>query len=190
MSLGMCAHAAEVPQDAKPDGKVAAQSPASGWQPKQSVIGSWRKRRAAGVNFDESRVPDYKLPDPLVSEDGRPVKNFPHWFCERFKAYGGRESELPVDQHEWIALIAPRAVYVASADEDLWADPRGENASLIAAGPVFELFGLKHITESAMPPLNSPRHVGATGYHIRTGVHNLTEQDWGYFLDFADGVFE
>jgi hypothetical protein len=117
-------------------------------------------------------------------------KTLPHWFCERFKAYGGREDELPIDQHQLIALMAPRSVYVASADEDLWADPKGEYASLLAAGPVFELFGLKHITNPEMPPLNTPRHVGSTGYHIRTGVHNLTEQDWGYFLDFADGVFK
>lgn len=117
-------------------------------------------------------------------------QTFPHWFCERFKSYGGRENELPIDQHELIALIAPRAVYVASADEDLWADPRGEYASLIAAGPVFGLFGLKHISDPKLPPLNTPRHIGSTGYHIRTGVHNLTEQDWGCFLDFADRLFQ
>lgn len=117
-------------------------------------------------------------------------RSFPHWFCDRFKTFDDREADLPVDQHELLALLAPRAVYVASADEDLWADPRGEYASLIAAGPVFDLFGLQHITDPVMPPLDTPRHVGATGYHIRTGVHNLTEQDWGYFLDFADGVFK
>ncbi|MBT5812783.1 MAG: hypothetical protein HOI15_00285, partial [Opitutales bacterium] len=111
-------------------------------------------------------------------------RNFPHWFCDRFNAYNDRESELPIDQHELIALAAPRAVYVTSSDEDLWADPRGEYSSLVGAGPVFDLFGLEHITEPVMPELNTPRHVGSTGYHIRTGVHNLTEQDWGYFLDF------
>lgn len=114
---------------------------------------------------------------------------FPHWFCGRFGSFDGREGELPIDQHQLIALIAPRAVYVASADEDLWADPRGEYASLVAAGPVFGLLGRKHITSPSMPPLNTPLHIGATGYHIRSGVHNLTEQDWGYFLDFADGIF-
>lgn len=117
-------------------------------------------------------------------------RSFPHWFCDRFKTYDDREADLPVDQHELLALLAPRAVYVGSADEDLWADPRGEYASLIAAGPVFQLFKLQHITDPVMPPLNTPRHVGPTGYHIRTGAHNLTEQDWGYFLDFADAVFK
>ena len=117
-------------------------------------------------------------------------RSFPHWFCERFNKYDDRESALPIDQHELIALAAPRAVYVASSDEDLWADPRGEYAALVAAGPVFDLFGLEHISDASMPALDTPRHVGSTGYHIRAGVHNLTEQDWGYFLDFADGVFE
>lgn len=111
---------------------------------------------------------------------------FPHWFCERFWKYGGREDELPVDQHELITLIAPRAVYVASADLDLWADPKGEYASLLAAGPVFTLHGIQTITNPEMPALGQPRHVGRTGYHIRTGGHGLGDESWGYFLDFAD----
>jgi hypothetical protein len=118
------------------------------------------------------------------------TKDFPHWFCNRFTSYGGREQALPIDQHQLISLLAPRAVYVASADEDLWADPKGEYTSLVKAGPVFDLFGLKHIQTPEMPPLNTPRHVGATGFHIRKGVHNLTEQDWGYFLDFAKSSFK
>lgn len=115
--------------------------------------------------------------------------NFPHWFCKRFKASSGRENELPIDQHQLIGLIAPRAVYVASAGEDLWADPRGEYTSLVGAAPIYNLLGIKHIEDATMPALDSPRHVGSTGYHIRKGKHNLTEQDWGYFLDFITGYF-
>ncbi|MDE0865997.1 MAG: acetylxylan esterase [Rubripirellula sp.] len=117
---------------------------------------------------------------------GRITSSFPHWFCESFAEYAKRESDIPVDQHELMALIAPRAVYVASADEDLWADPKGEYTALVSAAPVFELLGTKSITETTMPPLNQPRIAGKTGYHIRSGGHGLGEVDWNWFLDFTD----
>ena len=119
----------------------------------------------------------------------RITKSFPHWFCPPFADYAGKENELPVDQHEVFALLVPRSAYVTSADEDLWADPHGEYLSLVASRPVFELFGKRSIKDPEMPALNSPRHVGHTGYHIRTGGHGLEQQDWDWFLDFADGRF-
>ncbi len=117
---------------------------------------------------------------------GRITRVFPHWFSPELSTYAGREVELAFDQHQLIGLIAPRGVYITSADEDLWADPKGEYASLVAAAPVFELLGQKSIVQSAMPPLNVPRHRGQTGYHIRSGGHGLEAADWTHFLDFAD----
>jgi len=121
---------------------------------------------------------------------GRITTSFPHWFCQPFWEYAKRESELPVDQHEVMALIAPRAIYVASADEDLWADPAGEYTSLVEAAPVFQLLGVQAITDKSMPALNQPRVVGKTGYHIRSGGHGLGEVDWNWFLDFTDRLIE
>ncbi len=118
----------------------------------------------------------------------RITKSFPHWFTPNFAKFAGRENELPIDQHELVALVAPRAVYVTSADEDLWADPRGEYSSVVAAAPVFALLGKASINEAIMPPLNQPRAVGQTGYHIRTGGHGLEQFDWDNFLNFADTI--
>jgi hypothetical protein len=118
----------------------------------------------------------------------RITSSFPHWFTPNFAKFAGRENELPVDQHQLMSLIAPRALYVTSADEDLWADPKGEYASLVAASPVFQLLGVKSITTPEMPVLNEAVIVGKTGYHIRAGEHDLKQFDWDKFLDFADTI--
>jgi len=116
-------------------------------------------------------------------------RRFPHWFCDNFRRYDDAEHALPVDQHMLIALIAPRAVYVASADEDLWADPRGEFLSLAHASSVYGLWGHSTIGPDDMPPLDTPLRVGPRGYHIRSGDHSLTEVDWNHYMDFADTLW-
>ena len=115
--------------------------------------------------------------------------NFPHWFCKNFHLYNEKEEDLPVDQHMLIGLIAPRPVYVASANEDLWADPEGEYLSLYHSGSVYNLFELENFGSERMPEIDEPQTIGNMGYHIRSGKHDLTLFDWEKYMDFADVHF-
>lgn len=120
---------------------------------------------------------------------GETIRNlntsFPHWFIERYKSFNDHPEKMPTDQHMLLSLIAPRPLYVASAEEDRWADPKGEFLSAKNAGPVYALYKLEGVGVTEMPPVNTP--VGkSVRYHVRTGKHDVTLYDWTQYIHFAD----
>ena len=111
--------------------------------------------------------------------------HFPHWFNAAFKEFNQAPDRLPFDQHELIALCAPRAVLLSNAAEDTWANPAGQFEMLQAAEPVYRLYGVDGLGTSKMP--ESGRLVGRNlAFYIRPGKHSMTTGDWKIFLDFAD----
>ena len=121
------------------------------------------------------------------------VKLAEKWFCPNYTNYVGRDCDavgkscdMPFDQHFLLALVAPRLLYVSSATEDAWAGPRGEFAALELASPVWQLYGKPGLVAHGFPKADVPFNAGTLGYHLRTGVHDITRYDWQCYMDFAE----
>ena len=112
----------------------------------------------------------------------------PAWLCGRVIEFLDRVDELPVDQHQLLAMIAPRHLYVVSGTGDLNADPKGEFLSVREASKVWNLYGIKGIGRKTMPKPDTPVGFGAR-YHIHNGPHLIGPWDWEQYYSYADQVF-
>lgn len=115
------------------------------------------------------------------------IGNTHFWYCGNFRGYVGKDNELPFDQHFLLGLIAPRKLYVCSAQADQWADPAAELLGCRLVSPVYELYGEKGFEgPEGDPELNRAYHGGSVGYHVRPGEHYFGRFDWLQIMDFMD----
>lgn len=141
--------------------------------------------RFAGVISNDSGCGGAALNRRIFGETvGRINTSFPHWFCYNFRQYNEKESDMPFDQHQLLALIAPRLLHVASASQDLWADPKGEFLAAQAASPIFEQIGKGGLGLKEFPAPGESS-IGPVSYHLREGKHDLTAWDWQQYLKSA-----
>lgn len=135
---------------------------------------------AHGAKLNHIRLPK--------SEDIASIpKYFPNWYCAKYpKKYGGMEMTMEFDQHELLALIAPRLLCVGSASEDDWAGQPGEWWSAKLASPAWELYGRNGLVAERFPAPGEAQQDGDVSYHLRPGKHFLTSYDWDRYIDFAD----
>jgi hypothetical protein len=119
-----------------------------------------------------------------------------HWFDGNFLRYGGplTPGDLPVDNHELIALAAPRPVFIGGGacggdgyvnpHGDAWADPRGMFLAEVAAGPVYRLLGRKDLGTTEFPAAETALIEGDLAFRQHSDGHTPVP-NWPAFLQFA-----
>ena len=119
-----------------------------------------------------------------------------HWFCGNFLRYGGPKTpaDLPVDNHELIALAAPRPLFIgggasvgdgyADPRGDAWADTRGMFLAEVAAGPVYKMLGKEGLGTSEFPPVETALLSGDLAFRQHSSGHTPVP-NWPAFLEFA-----
>ena len=111
------------------------------------------------------------------------MKSYPFWFAPTFKDYAGKEDTIPIDQHQLIALAAPRPLLLTAARSDGWADPEGAFRAARGASPVYQLMGSQGLRQADMQHTDLSADLG---FYIRNGNHGSTTRDWNTFLAWLD----
>jgi hypothetical protein len=112
-----------------------------------------------------------------------------HWVDGNFLKYAGplTAADLPIDQHELVALVAPRPVFIsggATAAGDGWVDAKGMFLAAAGAGPVYRLLGKKEMGTTEFPPIETPLIDGDVAFRQHSGGHT-PGPNWPTFLTFA-----
>ena len=153
---------------------------------KAALWAAAQDKRVFGVISNQSGCMGAKLNSRKLGETFALIrKNFPHWFCKKFNDY--EEENIKVDQHCLLALIAPRPIYVTSAENDPGTDPCGQFMALQMSQPAYDIYGVQHTELVSHPPLDDPI-IDWLAYHFRQGQHSVNEYDWEQFIKWADKI--
>ncbi|MCI5046064.1 MAG: hypothetical protein MRY59_01080 [Aquisalinus sp.] len=154
---------------------------------KAALFAAAYDERFAGVIAHQSGTGGAALNRHKQGESvGDITRAYPHWFSRQYATYAGREEALPVDQHQLLALIAPRPVLLGNARRDVWSDPEGTFVAAQGAHPVYDLLGDGGLQQT---DLRSFIPDATLSFHLRPGTHGVTEEDWPAFFEFLEAHF-
>jgi hypothetical protein len=97
--------------------------------------------------------------------------------------------ELSVDQHQLLALVAPRPLLISEGEKDFWASPALSLAALNAALPVYQLY-YPHLPSQirSWQPGQDQGSLQQPVAHVLTGdAHTLNRGYWQAILAFLQG---
>jgi hypothetical protein len=151
---------------------------------KAALVAAAYDQRIDAVIAHQSGTGGASLNKEKAGETLRSITSqYPHWFAKAYEEYAGREEAMPVDQHELLALIAPRPVLLGNARRDVWSDPSGAFRAARGADPVYELYGARGLDQDRMTPFRPGAEIA---FWIRPGTHGVVKEDWPAFLEFLD----
>lgn len=102
-----------------------------------------------------------------------------YWFTPAYA--GGVPAD--VDQHQLIALNAPRPVLLGTGNGDTWSDPAGAFKAAKGADPAWRLLGSPGFDAKG---LHDYRPEDGVVWWSRPLGHGVTTADWRAFLEFLD----
>ena len=108
---------------------------------------------------------------------------YPYQFCPKYAYWGDKLTQMPMDAHMLVALIAPRPLLLQTGSTDIWSDPMGEWLALIEGRKVYQLLGKDVPAGDELPAADQPIYT-TLGYVMHEGGHGIQPQDWDYYLEF------
>jgi len=94
----------------------------------------------------------------------------PWWYTPNLAQFQNSVGHLPFDQHDVVALVAPRSILITEGLQDYWTNPEGTSVVFSASQIIFKWLGVE----------------SNIGINFRNGDHGPTSDDWNAILDFAD----
>ncbi|MEO0467465.1 MAG: hypothetical protein AAF216_13060 [Pseudomonadota bacterium] len=150
------------------------------------LAGAWDRRIDAVISH-QSGFGGAALSSSSTGERiDRVAESYPHWFAPGFAELAQTPDQIPLDQHQLIALNAPTPVFLGNGRRDVWSDPNSTFRAAAAASSVYGLYGVSGLEADTMVDF---RPGDGLAYFVRPGGHGVDQRDVDGFIAFLTAQF-